>query len=84
MFLKKNQLYFSKKPAKIHLVDMYHFLVKIMNRSNLKHCFLKEPHTIIVLLKSMELIVNEEKITDDHPLLWDTGTLRKSVEQFER
>jgi len=73
-------LYFATKPIKVNLADMYLLLVKMMNKeADCKNYFLRDPHTVAVLLKSMEIIVNEEEIKDDNILLCDTYELQHAV-----
>lgn len=81
---KLMMLYFATKPIKVNLVDMYSFLVNLMNSKEETEDyynihFLKEPHTVAVLVKSMEVLVNEEEIKDDNMLLWNTYELQHIV-----
>lgn len=84
-------LYFATKPSKVNLVDMYQLLINIMDKKNENISkkfstyfteFLKYPHTVTVLLKSMELIVNELEIKDDNILLWDSYELKHITDKL--
>ena len=85
---KLMMLYFAIKPVKVNLFDMYSLLVKLMNSKEGADgysdiYFMKEPHTVAVLLKSMELLVNEEEIKDDNMLLWDTYELQRAMRRLK-
>ena len=78
-------LYFATRPLRVNLVDMYHLLLSMVNEQiNAKFdtFFLTYPHTVVVLIKSMEIVVNETEITDDSMLLWDTYKLQHATDNL--